>query len=144
MNKTYELRRIDELDGVGNNTPTEPRWTAYQWPEAPGLEKGKLGSDPHRAGYRLDRNKQDDGWWALDDLIQVISGYDLVAHSSGWRTLQAVDLVKIMTVFRLLGVDDQLEVCLPAGYQSAVDAYPSRADDQVRDAMKIAAQDADS
>lgn len=144
MNLSYELRTLDQLDGLRKPQPIEPRWTAYEWPEAKGMEKGRLGSDPHRAAYRLDRNKQKDGWWALDDLIRVISGYDRATSSSGWHTLGAVDLVKIMTVFRLLGVDDQLEVCLPLEYQSAVDAYPRRADDQVRKAMEIAAQGATS
>lgn len=140
MTLSYALRTLDELDGLKKPAPIEPRWTTYEWPTAKGMEKGRLGDDPHRAAYRLDRNKQNDGWWALDDLIRVISGYDRAGSSSGWHTVKAVDLVKIMTVFRLLGTDDQLEVCLPPEYQAIVDAYPGRADDQVRKSVEIAEQ----
>lgn len=141
MTLSYNLRTLDELDGLSKPAPIEPRWTAYEWPTAYGLVKGVLGADRHRAAYRLDSNMEDDGWRALDDLIKVISGYDREDAHVGWYTVKAVDLVKVMTVFRALGADDRLEVCLPTEYQAIIDKYPTSADLQVLKSVELAQQD---
>jgi hypothetical protein len=140
MTLSYELRTHDELDGLGDPAPIQPRWAAYEWPEAKGLGKGTLGADEHRAAYRLDKNKNNEGWWALDDLIRVITGYDRKDASAGWHTVKAADLVKVMTVFRALGTEDRLEVCLPPAYREIVERYPANVDDQVRKSVELARQ----
>jgi hypothetical protein len=117
-----------------------PRWKAHEWPNATDLEKGKLGSDPHMAAYRVDGKHKDSGWSELDDLASVISGFDRRHASIDWNTVRAVDLVKIMTVFRAIGADDRLQICLPPEYQAIVDEYPASADNQVRKSVELAGQ----
>jgi hypothetical protein len=140
MTLSYNLRTLDELDGISRSSPSAPRWKAHKWPNATGLDKGKLGDDPQLAAYRVDGNQKNDGWSALDDLASVISGFDRKDAAVGWNTIQAADLVKIMTVFRALGAEDRLEICLSPEYQGIMDQYPAKADEQVRKSVELAQQ----
>lgn len=141
MTLSYELRTLDQLDGRRpGSSPVAPRWKNHEWPNATGLEKGKLGDDRHVAAFRIDGNQKDDGWSALDDLAAVISGFGRKDAAVGWNTIKAADLVKVMTAFRALGAEDRLEVCLPPEYQAVVDKYPAEADEQVRKAVELAEQ----
>jgi hypothetical protein len=120
--------------------PVAPGWKTHEWPKATGLDKGKLGDDRHVAPFRVDGNHKDDGWSALDDLAAVISGFDRRNAAVGWNTINAADLVKVMTAFRAMGAEDRLEVCLPPEYQAIVDKYPATAAEQVRKSVELAKQ----
>ena len=105
-----------------------------------GPVQGAIGAEPHRAAYRLDRNQQNDGWWALDDVIRVITGYDRIDAQAGWWVGKAVDLVKVMTAFRALGAESRLEICLPTAYQEIVDQHPTAVDNQIRKSVELSRQ----
>lgn len=138
MNKSYELRTIDQIDGLHKPQPIQPRWTKFAWPEAKGLPKDRLDNEHRLAAVRIDKAKDVDGWWALDDLMQVVAGRQVVKTADGgWTLLEPADLIKVMTVFRLLGADSSLEVCLPPEYQEVVDAAPQDAGDQVKKAVDL-------
>lgn len=137
MTHTYELRTLDQLDGIGASKLIAPRWSSYEWPNASGLGKSRLGDSLHRGAYRLDQNKNNDGWWALDDLIRVITGFDRKNAEAGWYIIKAADLVKVMTVFRALGADKRLEICLPPEYMTIVDNNLALADQQVRKSVEL-------
>lgn len=140
MSLSNSLRTLDELDGLRAPAPITPRWKTHEWPNASGIAKDRLGEDVHQAAYRINGSGKNDDWSALDDLASVISGFDRKDASGGWNTLLAANLVKIMTAFRVLGADDQLEVCLSPEYQAIVDAGADRADDQVRNSVRLSKQ----
>ncbi|MFF2296532.1 hypothetical protein [Arthrobacter sp. NPDC058127] len=138
MNKTYELRTLDQIDGLNQPQPMKPMWTEYAWPEAKGLPKDRLDNEQRLAAVRIDKGKDVDGWWALDDLLRVVAGLQIVKTADDrWTLLKPADLVKVMTVFRLIGADSHLEVCLPPEYQEILQASPQAADDQVRKAVAL-------
>jgi len=133
MNKTYELRTIDQIDGLRESRPLKPRWTEYQWPDAQGLPAGLLDNNQYRGAIRIDEGNHNDGWWALDDLIRVVAGMRHVQGAgNGWTLLDPADLVQVMVLFRLIGADDRLEICLPTEYQAIVDGNRRAVEDQIR------------
>ena len=71
MNKHYELRTINEIDGLGSPEPMKPRWIDYEWPNVEGLDKGYLEGGRY-AAFRIDKGNTSDGWRALNDLVGAV------------------------------------------------------------------------
>jgi hypothetical protein len=135
VNKHYELRTINEIDGQGSDQPVKPRWTAYGWPNAKGLDKGYLEGGRY-AAFRIDKGNSRDGWRALDDLVGAVSGQQQVGAEGSWYLLPPVEMVKALVVIRMLGADERFEVCLPPEYMSIVESGLGAAE-QIREAMKL-------
>lgn len=136
--KAAGLTSIDRLDGLGaGEDPVEPRWVEHEWPFN-GLRRVLLGHGERKAAYRLDSGGYKPGWWELNDLIAVICGheYSLVGGTT-WHVLDAVDLIKVMAAFRMLGADDRLEICLPPSYREITVAHPQNIDEQIKAAVQL-------
>lgn len=138
LNPAYELRSIEEIDGLSGPPRTEPQWEQYDWPEAEGLDRDHLETGRFGAACRLDRNQQGQGWWALGDLIAVICGHHLsFVPGTGWYLVRPADLIKVMTAFRMIGADSRLEVCLPPEYVKLVKLHARNSDELVRAAAAL-------
>jgi hypothetical protein len=135
VNKHYELRTINEIDGLGIHEPVKPRWTAYVWPNVKGLDKGYLEAGRY-AAFRIDKGNTSDGWRALNDLVGAISGQQKIVAEGSWYLLPPVEMVKALVVIRMLGADERFEICLPPEYMSIVESGMGAAE-QIREAMKL-------
>ena len=130
MGLQYGLRSLDTLDGLdAAEGPVPARWTVTATPDKDA--RGYLSID---SGSR----QKEDGWWALDDLVAVVAGYATTPLlSSGWTTMHPADVVRAMTVFRMLGTEDRLHVKLPQRYLNVFRIHPSSSDEQVRAAERL-------
>lgn len=130
MDMQYGLWSLDALDGLdGGEGPVPARWTITATPEQD--TRGYLSID---SGSR----QKKDGWWALDDLAAVVAGYATTPIlSSGWTTMHPADVVRVMTVFRMLGTEGRLHVKLPQRYLNVFHDHPFSADGQVRAAERL-------
>lgn len=138
MNSKYELRSIEEIDGLSGPPRVEPQWEQYEWPEAEGLDRDRLETGRFRAACRLDRNKQGAGWWALGDLMTVICGHNLsFVPGTGWYLVRPVDLIKVITAFRMIGAESRLEVCLPPDYRRLLKIHARNSDELIRAAVAL-------
>ncbi len=135
MNKHYELRTIDEIDGLDSNKPVKPRWTVYDWPNVRGLDRGYLEGGRY-AAFRIDKGNTTDGWRALNDLVGAISGQQKIGAQESWCLLPPVEMVKALVIIRMLGADERFEICLPPEYMSIVESGLGAAE-QIREAMKL-------
>lgn len=135
MNKHYELRTINEIDGLGSRVPVKPRWTVYGWPNVNGLDRGYLEGGRY-AAFRIDKGNTTDGWRALHDLVAAISGQQKIGAEGNWYLLPPVEMVKALVVIRMLGADERFEICLPPEYMSIVESGMGAAE-QIREAMKL-------
>ncbi|NKX54862.1 hypothetical protein [Arthrobacter mobilis] len=140
MNPRYELRPLEEIDGLGG-AKIEPRWTQYDWPSAPGLDKGYLESG-RLAAFRIDRGNPLEGWSALDDLVGVVSGQQKIGTGGYWYLLPPVEMIRALVVIRMLGADERFEICVPPEYREILDSG-NHAAAQISEAMRLTRSAAD-
>lgn len=98
---------IDRLEGYGTRgeriEAKPPRWKEYKWTK----ESEKWCRDgEERAFYRVTEGTD---WWKLDDLARGAVGGDLAA-GSGWIHTTQESLERLKLLFRILQVDDRLEI----------------------------------
>jgi hypothetical protein len=51
--------------------------------------------------------------------------------------IEPVDLIKVMAAFRMLGVDDRLEICLPPEYKAITETHSRNIDEQIKSAVRL-------
>jgi hypothetical protein len=96
----------DALEGIGhsNPAPLPPRWKARKWTQA--AAKYISEKRPRPAFYKITEGADT---WVLDDVARGAVGDDLACCQYGTLTSQE-SLERLKLLFRLLGIDDRLEI----------------------------------
>ncbi|MFF5793696.1 hypothetical protein ACFY5D_16745 [Paeniglutamicibacter sp. NPDC012692] len=112
-----DIKTLDKLEGVGSGEPIASAWTTYEWQEALGLKGNKSfwrELEPGLGLYRIDKGKQLDGWWTMDNIIRVLNGGQPGFGGSAsrhWNRLDHKVLQQAKALFRMMGLDHRLELC---------------------------------
>lgn len=98
---------IDALECYGPGgariAPKPPRWKEYKWTKE---AESWCREGEQKAFYRV---SEGENWWKLDDLARGAVGGDLAA-GSGWLHTTQDSLERLKLLFRILQVDDRLEI----------------------------------
>lgn len=97
---------IDTLEDFGFQSEGElpPRWKEYKWNEASAKRSRDLKKQ--LAFYRITKGSD---WSLLDDLARGAVGDD-VAYGSGWSWTTQASLERLKLLFRMLRLDNRLEL----------------------------------